>query len=117
MNLTNMNARFRRLEKLVPSATETVKANRHAEFDMRLWEGLKEMNDKGADSLDFLELAMELEKSGVTIDNRPPGQLGVGVGPMTRSYRLWHSACFVQVRYRFRLRTSQRRLLSVPGAR
>jgi acyl carrier protein len=48
---------------------ETVKAKRHAEFDMRLWERLKEMNDKGADSLDFLELAMELEKSGVTIED------------------------------------------------
>jgi acyl carrier protein len=50
------------------SRIEAVHAKRDAEFDV-LWERLKEMNDNGADSLDFLELTMELEESGVTIED------------------------------------------------
>jgi len=42
-------------------------ANRHPDFDMRLWQRLKEMNDNGA--VDLLNLSIELEKSGVTIED------------------------------------------------
>ena len=44
-----------------------MKANRHPDFDMRLWQKLKEMNDDGA--VDLLDLSMKLEKSGVTIED------------------------------------------------
>jgi acyl carrier protein len=52
---------------------EAVQAKRDAEFDFlefdALHERLQTLNDTGADSLDFVELAMELEESGITVDD------------------------------------------------
>jgi acyl carrier protein len=47
---------------------EAVQAKRDAEFDA-LRERLQTLKDTSADSLDFIELAMELEEFGVTREN------------------------------------------------
>jgi len=45
-----------------------VQAKRDAEFDA-LRQRLQALKDTSADSLDFIELAMELEESGITMED------------------------------------------------
>src|SRR5262249_6900057 len=48
---------------------EDVQGQRDVEVAYLLWTQRKDRNDSGANSLDFLELAMKLEELGVTIED------------------------------------------------